>query len=207
MYLRLCWRFLFIPVTLDWQVKSLPICSCNRDWLTTHRRSAKHPSSLWLSWTQFTWLSFNTGIILVQQWVGLKLSQWTAYTSKVRQLMVCVTSISTFSRTKTSFLSTRSCKVYTWIVLQTLTQIISVQKKLCPIALAKSAWEFFCGYFLVKGRFWALLEALRIFWGFWFCSHYIIPVTWNQEYTLGLHTVMTPVYGFNVVIYHVLNCL
>lgn len=134
MYLRLCWRFLFIPVTLDWQVKSLSICSCNRNWLTTHRRSAKYPPSLWLSWRQFTWLSINAGIILVQQWVGLKLSQWTAYTSKVRQLMVCVISISTFSRTKASFLSTRSCKVYTWTVLQTLTQIISVQKKLCPIA-------------------------------------------------------------------------
>ena len=130
MYLRLYWRFLFIPVTLDWQVKSLSICSCNRDWLTTHRRSAKYPPSLWLSWRQFTWLSINAGIILVQQWVGLKLSQWTAYTCEVRQLMVCVISISTFSRTQASFLSTRSCKVYTWIVFQTLTQIISVQKKL-----------------------------------------------------------------------------
>ena len=130
MYLRLCWRFLFIPITLDWQVKSLSICSCNRDWLTTHRRSAKYPPSLWLSWRQITWLSINAGIILVQQWVGLKLSQWTAYTCEVRQLMVCVISISTFSRTQASFLSTRSCKVYTRIVFQTLTQIISVQKKL-----------------------------------------------------------------------------
>ena len=134
LYLRLYWKFLLIPITLDWQVKSLSICSRNRDWLTTHRRSAKYPPSLWLSWGQFTWLSISAGIILVQQWVGLNLSQWTAYTYKVRQLMVCVISISTFCRTKASFLSTRSCKVYTWIVLQTLTQIISVQKKLCLIA-------------------------------------------------------------------------
>ena len=153
MYLRLYWRFLLIPVTLDWQVKSLSICSCNRDWLTTHRRSAKYPPSLWLSWGQFTWLSINAGIILVQQWVGLKLSQWTAYTSKDRQLMVCVISISTFSRTKASFLSTRSCKVYTWIVLQSLTHK-KCAKKVVSYSLRKIGMGFFFGsYVLVKRHF------------------------------------------------------
>ena len=37
--------------------------------------------------------------------------------------------------------------------------------------------EIFGGYFLVQGFLAVLLEALRIFLGFEFCPHLIIPVT------------------------------
>lgn len=161
MYLRLYWRFLFIPVTLDWQVKSLSIGSCNRDWLTTHRRSAKYPPSLCLSWRQFTWFSINTGIILVQQWVGLKLSQWTAYTSEVRQLMVCVNDISTFSRTKASFLSTRSCKVY--YIMDCIINFDTHNQ--CAKKLGKIGMGFFLRLFSGKGMFLGLVGGPKDFLG------------------------------------------
>ena len=41
---------------------------------------------------------------------------------------------------------------------------------------------FFGVNFWSRDFFGILLEALRIFFGFDFCPHSIIPVTWNPEY-------------------------
>ena len=50
------------------------------------------------------------------------------------------------------------------------------------LRLRNLAWDVF-GVNFWSGFFWGvLLEALRIFWGFDFCPHSIIRVTWNPEY-------------------------
>ena len=43
------------------------------------------------------------------------------------------------------------------------------------------AWKF-CNF--GPGIFLVLFEAQRTFFGFYFCPHSIIPVTWNPEYPL-----------------------
>ena len=42
--------------------------------------------------------------------------------------------------------------------------------------------EIFLGLHFGPGIFLVLFEALEIFLGFDFCSHLIVPVTWNLEY-------------------------
>ena len=48
--------------------------------------------------------------------------------------------------------------------------------------LRNLAWDVFGVNFWSGDFLGVLLEALRIFWGFDFCPHSIIPVTWNPEY-------------------------
>ena len=47
---------------------------------------------------------------------------------------------------------------------------------------ANSAWDFWGVTFQCRNFLWVLFESQRIFWGFDFCPHSIIPVTWNPEY-------------------------
>ena len=57
------------------------------------------------------------------------------------------------------------------------------------IRFGNSAWDFFTVNFCSRDIiFWVVLEALGIFFGFDFYPHSIIPITWHQEYPLGMHS-------------------
>ena len=65
------------------------------------------------------------------------------------------------------------CSYFSSYIISSLLQILR---------LRNLAWDVF-GVNFWSGFFWGvLLEALRIFLGFDFCPHSIIPVTWNPEY-------------------------